>query len=349
MRLQTLNWHEARATRASRRFRLGDVSGEPAIQALKGPKSPAHPWDEVIAELAKRQDGVVGRTQLLKLGMGSKAIRIRTERGSLHRLHHGVYKVGYRQISRKGRWMAAVLASGPSACLSHRSAARLWCLMPPGDEWPEVTAPPGHRARRPGIVCREAAIADDEWEVVDEIPVTAPFRTIFDVAALLKKRELERAWHEALVRGLTARVSLPVLLERYPGRRGARNLRALLESDRPEGITRNDFEEAFLALVDAHGLSRPRMNADLAVRGRFFEIDALWERERVALELDSRGVHGTPKKFESDRQRDRILVAEGWRTMRVTWRQLRDEPEAIVADLWLALGQPDPHAHPQGR
>jgi very-short-patch-repair endonuclease len=218
-----------------------------------------------------------------------------------------------------------------------------------GDEWPEVTAPPGHRARRRGIVCREAVIADDEWEVVDGIPVTSPFRTIFDLAVVLKQRELERAWHEALVRGLMAKVSLPMLLERYPGRRGARRLRELLDSTEPVGFTYNDFEEAFLALVDAHGLPRPRMNADLAVRGRFFEVDALWERERVAVELDSRGVHGTLKKFESDRQRDRILVAEGWRTMRVTWQQLQEEPEAIVADLRETLRRPGPHAHPHGR
>ncbi len=178
---------------------------------------------------------------------------------------------------------------------------------------------------------------DDEWEVVDGIPVTGAFRTIFDLAAVVGKRELERAWHEASVRGLRANVSLPVLLERYPGRRGAVALRALLESTEPETVTRNDFEEAFLALIDAYGLPRPRMNADLALRGRFFEIDCLWERERVALELDSRGVHGAPKRFESDRQRDRILVAEGWRPMRVTWRQLRDEPAAIVGDLRLLL------------
>lgn len=278
--------------------------------------------------------------------MGPKAVKVRIERRSLHRLYNGVYKVGYRRISRKGRWMAAVLASGSGACLSHRSAARLWRLIPLGDEWPEVTAPPGHRSRRRGIVCREAVIAGDEWLTIDGIPVTAPFRTIFDLAAVAGERELERAWHEVSVRELRAKVSLPMLLERYPGRRGARRLRALLESKEPETITRNDFEEAFLALVDAYGLRRPRMNADLALRGRFFEIDCLWERERVALELDSRGVHGTPKKFESDRQRDRILVAEGWRTMRVTWRQLRDEPEAIVADLRALLEQPVPHAHP---
>jgi very-short-patch-repair endonuclease len=135
-------------------------------------------------------------------------------------------------------------------------------------------------------------------------------------------------------------VSLPMLLERYPGRRGAKNLRALLGAGQPVGITRNDFEEAFLMLVDKYGFRRPRMNAPLAIRGRFFEIDALWERERVAVELDSRSIHGTGKKFESDRLRDRILVAEGWRTMRVTWRQLQDEPEEIAADLRLALERP---------
>lgn len=241
--------------------------------------------------------------------------------------------------------MAAVLACGDGAVLSHRSAARLWRLLPPAAESIDVTCPSAQIARE-GIVGHRSVIAEDEWLVEDGIPVTAPFRTIFDLATVVGKRELERAWHEASVRELRAKVSLPMLLERYPGRRGARRLRALLESKEPETITRNDFEEAFLALVDAFGLTRPRMNADLSLRGRFFEIDALWERERVALELDSRGVHGTPKKFETDRQRDRILVAEGWRTMRVTWRQLRDEPEAIAADLRLALERPVPHAHP---
>jgi very-short-patch-repair endonuclease len=191
-------------------------------------------------------------------------------------------------------------------------------------------------------------LLEDERLVVDGIPVTSPFRTIFDLAMVLKMRALERAFHEAEVRGLTDRVSLPLLLERYPGRPGTRNLRALLESPEPVGLTRNDFEEAFLALVDAHGISRPRMNGDLSVRGRFFEIDALWERERVAVELDSRSVHGTKKRFESDRQRDRILVAEGWKTFRITWRALRDEPAEIVADLKAALGQGH-HPHPPGK
>jgi len=244
--------------------------------------------------------------------------------------------------------MAAVLASGSRACLSHRSAARLWGLIPRGDEWVEVTSPPPSRARRRGIVCHEGVVAADERLEVDGIPVTSPFRTVFDLAAVLKLRELERVWHEAEVQELRDRVSLPMLLERYPGRRGARNLRALLDDPEPVGFTRNDFEEAFRALVADHGIQpRPRMNADLALRGRIFQVDALWEEERVAVELDSRSVHGTKKRFETDRQRDRILVAEGYRTVHVTWRQLQKEPEEIVADLRMALGQ-GRHPHPHG-
>lgn len=234
--------------------------------------------------------------------------------------------------------MAAVLACGTGAQLSHRSAARLWGVMPPATEWIDVTRP-DRRVRRDGIVSHRGLIMDDEREVVDGIPVTSVFRTVFDLAAVLKLRELERAWHEAEVRGLRDRVSLPVLLERYPGRRGSRNLRALLEAAEPVGFTRNDFEEAFVALVDSHGLRRARMNGTLALRGRFFEIDALWAEERVAVELDSRSVHSTSRNFESDKQRDRILLAEGWRTVRVTWRQLQDEPAEVVADLRTALGQ----------
>jgi very-short-patch-repair endonuclease len=281
--------------------------------------------------------------QLIEQGMGRRAIAARVERGQLHRIHNGVYTVGYRRLSRKGRWIAAVLAAGPRACLSHRSAARVWRLMAPAAEYVEVTCLRHHRVRRHGIICHEGVIADDERGVVDGIPVTVVFRTIFDLASSVTMRELERAWHEVLVRGLTARVSLPVLLERYPGHRGNRNLRALLESAKPVGFTRNDFEEAFVALVDTYGLRRPRMNAPLALRGRFFEIDALWERERVAVELDSRSAHDTPRNFESDRQRDRILVAEGWRIMRVTWRQLQEEPQAIAADLYQALRSPGHH------
>jgi hypothetical protein len=302
-----------------------------------------------MSELARRQHGVVARRQLLGLGFSRRVIAGRLQHGQLHEVFLGIYVVGTRRIGRKGRWMAAVLAAGEDAVLSHRSAARLWRLLPPAAEWVDVACPLGRVVRRKGIRSHELAVADDEQTVIDAIPVTSVFRTIFDLAAVAEKREVERALHEAEVRGLTDRVSLPMLLERYPGRRGTRSLRTLLDSDEPVGITRNEFEEAFLALIDAYGLPRPRMNANLALRGRFFEIDALWERQRVALELDSRGVHGTKKRFETDRQRDRILVAEGWKTMRATWRQLQEEPKEIAADLELALRQPGPHPPPLSR
>jgi very-short-patch-repair endonuclease len=325
------------------------MENEAGVSAPIEGKLPARGWDWQVAELARRQHGVVAREQLRALGITDGAIEGRIRRSQLHRVYRGVYKVGYRRISRKGRWMAAVLASGSGTCLSHRSAARLWGLLPPGDGWPEVISPPPRRARRHGIVCHEGLLAEDEWLIEDGIPVTSSFRTVFDLASVLDRRGLERALHEAEVRELRDRVSLSMLLERYPGRRGTRNLRALLKSPEPVGFTRNDFEEAFLALVDAHGLPRPRMNADLSLRGRFFEIDALWERQRVAVELDSRSVHATPKNFESDRQRDRVLLAEGYRTARVTWRQLKEEPTQIVSDLRLALEPPGRHPHPPGK
>jgi very-short-patch-repair endonuclease len=316
------------------------MDGERSIRRTIDVESTTRERDRSVARLAQCQHGVVARGQLLAIGLGRVAIVERLNHGHLHEIYRGVYVVGSRRISRKGKWMAAVLAGGEGTLLSHRSAARLWKLMPFAAERVEVTSPGSSRVRRDGIVSHRSTVADDEWLMKDGIPVTSPFRTIFDLAAIGRMRELERAFHEAEAREVTDRVSLPVLLERYPGRRGAKNVRALLGSAEPVGITRNDFEEAFLALVDAHGLPRPRMNADLSVRGRFFEIDALWEEQRVAVELDSRGIHGTRKRFESDRQRDRILVAEGWRTMHVTWRQLREEPAAIVADLKLALEQP---------
>jgi very-short-patch-repair endonuclease len=165
------------------------------------------------------------------------------------------------------------------------------------------------------------------------IPVTSVSRTLLDLAAVDSKRQLERAMHEAEVRRLTDRLSLPDLLERYPRRRGAANLRALLTAKTPAGITQTDLEELFIEFLDEHGLPRPRLNATLPIRGRLLRPDCMWPEPRFLVELDGRGAHCMDQAFESDRQRDRILLAEGWRSMRVTWRQLHDEPAAIAADL----------------
>lgn len=140
--------------------------------------------------------------------------------------------------------------------------------------------------------------------------------------------------NEAEVRGLTDRLSIPDLLARYPRRRGSALLRALLRDDAiSRGVTVEELEERFAAFLDRYGLPAPRRNADLAVGGRFFQADCLWPDQRLIVELDGRATHGTRRAFEQDRERDRLLVAQGWRVIRVTWRQLHDDAAALAADL----------------
>jgi very-short-patch-repair endonuclease len=223
-----------------------------------------------------------------------------------------------------------------SCAIDRPVASGVWSMAP----WDRLRSPAqvGSTQIGAGSGVHEASLAAGEIAYGDGIPATSPYRTLFDLSAVLSLRQLERAMNEAEVRRVLDRVSLPQLLNRHPGRRGAANLRVLLAARTPEGITRNDFEEAFVAVLDANGLPRPRLNADLAVRGRFYEVDCLWPAQRLIVELDGRAAHGTRRAFESDRERDRILAAEGWRTARVIWRQLRDEADALVSDLGHLLG-----------
>ncbi|HEX3239720.1 MAG TPA: DUF559 domain-containing protein [Solirubrobacterales bacterium] len=228
--------------------------------------------------------------------------------------------------------MAAVLASGPDAVLSHRSAGQLHRIVPRRAIEIEVTRPRSARLAV-GIRSHQASLPADEVTVVDGIPATTAARTVFDLAAISTPREVERAFHELEVQRLWGPVSVKALVDRYPGHRGLASLRALLASRRPVGVTRNEFEERFVAVLDSDGLPRPRFNAPLHLRGRFFEPDALWDEQRLIAELDGGGAHQTDRAFHSDRKRDRTLLAEGYRTTRVTWDQLRDEPEQVAADL----------------
>lgn len=286
-----------------------------------------------MTTLAQRQHGMVTRKQLLALGLTRHAVDGRVGRGLLRPLYPGVYALGGARLTADGRRMAAVLACGPKSVLSHRSAARLWGLLPHEPERIEVSRAAQGRSKHDTALLHQARLLPDEVGEVDGIPTTSVCRTIFDLAGVASRREVERAFHEAEVRRLSDRVALPQLLARHPGRRGVATVREILASRRPPGRTRNDFEELFVAVLDRYGLPRPRFNATLALRGRFFEPDCLWERERLIVELDGRAVHGTERAFEGDRQRDRVLLTEGWRSARVTWRQLEDEPDAIAADL----------------
>lgn len=286
-----------------------------------------------MARLAGRQHGLVARWQLQRLAMSPAMVKGRIDRGSLHVVHRGVYAVGSRDLTVEGRWMAAVLAFGQHAVLSHRSAGQLWGLVPRSRIRPEVTRP-RHAAGRPHLVVHQASLPQDEVGRVRGVPVTSVPRTMLDLAGMLSEREVERAWNEMEVGEYTDRLSVPHLLDRYPGRKGAPVLMRLATRETlPVGITRNDFEEAFLALVDRHRLPRPRMNVHVAIRGRFFEFDALWEDRRVIVELDGAATHGTKKAHDDDRERDRILLAERYTTTRLTWDHVTKTPDEVATDL----------------
>jgi very-short-patch-repair endonuclease len=235
--------------------------------------------------------------------------------------------------------MAAVLAMGPQAVLSHRTAGELWRIVPRSGGVIEVTRPT-HARYRARLVAHRSSLPADERTVVEGIPATTVPRTIVDLAAVASRRQVERALNEVEVQGLTDSLSIPDLLERYPRRRGSAVLRSLLADDAgAAGVTKSDLEERFVAFLDAHELPRPRLNADLAVAGRFFSVDCLWMDERLVVELDGRGAHRTVRAFEADRERDRLLQIEGWRVIRITWRQLRDQETSIAAGLRKVLAR----------
>lgn len=304
--------------------------------------------DRLLARLAGRQYGVVARWQLLAAGVSRRVIDGRLGR-RLHPIHRGVYAVGYQSDCTRSRWIAAVLMAGPDAVLSHRSAAQLWRFSPRSGHMIEV-ARPSRLSSHPHIRGYRSRLPRDERTVVNRIPVTTAPRTILDLAVVASRREVERALNEMEAQGVTDPLSIPNLLKRHHRRRGSALIRSLL-ADKAEGlgITRNDFEEDFVTLLDAHGLPRPRLNADILIGGRFFNADCLWADARLIVELDGRETHGAPRAFEDDRERDRLMLAEGWRVMRVTWRQLHMQEAAVAGDLRKALGHGRASHRPRDR
>lgn len=310
------------------------------VSGVRGRKHDALDW--TIAELARRQHGLVARRQLVARGIGADAVRHRVDTGRLHRVHRGVYAVGHDLLTADGRALAALLAYGERATLTHHSAGAAWAVRASARAAIDVTLPYAAAARA-GIELHRSRLPADEVTVLRGLRIATVARTLIDLAAVLDGAALERALAEAEVRRLADRVALPELLARYPRRAGTRALRELVAARRADaGVTRSALEERFVALVDAAGLPRPELNAALDAGGRWVEADCAWRAERVAVELDGHAFHATRAAFERDRERDRALQAAGWRVVRVTWRQLDARAAAVLADLARLLSRSPP-------
>jgi predicted transcriptional regulator of viral defense system len=306
-------------------------------------------WDLRIAEIAARQHGLVSLEQLRGVGMCKDTARRRADAGTLHRVHHGVYAVGHTQMSREKRLMAAVLACGPKAVLSHRSAAALWGLREDRRSSIDVTAA-NRRGRTPrGIDAhRDGSLVSADRTVVKGIPCTSVPRTLLGLAAVLPVWEVRKAIAEAEVMRVLDHDAVRRLIKRNSGRRGVARLRMLMDDIHPDTKrTRSEMERLFLHMCERFDLPPPEVNVRLSVGGRRVMPDFLWRGAGLIVEADSRRYHGTYSAFRSDRQREQRLQLAGWRVTRCSWEQIEREPRSLAETIRGLLARPDPP--PTGR
>ncbi|MGA2009623.1 MAG: type IV toxin-antitoxin system AbiEi family antitoxin domain-containing protein [Solirubrobacteraceae bacterium] len=315
--------------------------GEPGYLTGRG-----FPLDIQVAALAAAQQGVFTLAQLTALGLSASAVRKRAAAGRLHRVHRAVYAlVPTELIGGRGRLMAAALACGEGAVVSHRSAAALHGLRATDRAAVDVTVPGRAAHRHRGIdVHRSTTLTTADVTTVDDIPCTTVARTQIDLAEVLRRREVERAYEQAEVLQAFDLGALDDQLARNRHRRASPIVRALVTDYHPGGApTESVLEEAFLALVRAAGLRAPERQAyiDPGDGGPAIRVDFAWRSQRLAIETDGRAFHSGRLTFENDRRRDQRLTLAGWRVGRVTERQVREEPERIarlVAGLLGLLG-----------
>ena len=280
--------------------------------------------------IAERQHGLITRAQLRTIGISTSAIDRRLAAGDLHPLWRGVYAVGHRALRPRAYLLAVVLAAGPGAVLSHRSAAALSCIRASASTKVEITVP--DRRRGPaGARVHHASLPPDQVTIIDGIPVTTVERTLLDLAAVLRPDALRHALEEAEIQARPDWRVLGELVDTADGRRGVRALRAILE-ERSVGsrITKSHLERAFLAFLRRNALPLPQTNTHVAG----YEVDCVWPDARLVVELDSR-LHANHGKFERDRARDRALTIAGWRVVRVTWEHIHAGEEELHRDLLL--------------
>ncbi len=282
------------------------------------------------------QEGVAALAQLVALGFGDAAVRKRARAGRLHRIYRAVYALTPPSLlPLKGRYLAAVLACGPDAVLSHRSAADLHGLRKT-DRAPIDVIVPGRSARsHDGIdLHRSTTLTAPDITIAGAIPVTTVARTVLDLAAVVRRRPVERALDQAEILNVFDLRALNDQLARNPHHPGAAVLKAILATHTAGStVTWSDLEELCLEVTRAAGVPAPELQAwvDPGDGEPPIRPDFVWRAQRVAVEADGFGTHKTRHAFEDDRRRDQRLISAGWRPVRVTQRQLKTERLRIVA------------------
>lgn len=288
--------------------------------------------------VAGLQSGLVHHRQLRALGLGRDAIARRVRSGRLVVVFPSVFAIGGHPLDEVARCFAALLHVGANGVLSHGTAAAIWGFV---DVPPVVRATVIVRHVRddPGLrVHRVSALDARDVRLVGRLPLTAPARTLLDLAARASDSALEEALARARARELVIERDLEEALERAPLRRGARRLRRLRRQSVGRAVTFSRFERDLIRLLEAAGLPIPRFNA--VVNGH--RVDAVWQGQRIVVECDGWAFHRERRSFERDRRRDQDHLAAGYRTVRITWRQLHDEPARIAALLASLLTDPAP-------
>jgi Protein of unknown function (DUF559) len=298
-----------------------------------------------VADAATAQGGVVSLDQLGRAGVSMRSASREAASGGLHRIHRGVYAVGHRSISRTTHLRAALLACGEGAVISHGTAATLHSLW---DKWPaliDVTVPSQTGRKIDGVRCRRCRYPTPE-EVEDRYGVTCttPARTLVDLAGKVGLTTLRHTVGRAAIRKQLDLSAIDLALHNAKGRRGLRALELALIPYRTEDgrvpDVRSDFETLVLPELVEMGLARPSCNVWLHVDDERFLIDFLWDQQRVIVETDGRETHETPIAFQSDRRRDQLLAAAGYRVLRVTWNQIHGERAAVLDRIGRALSPP---------
>jgi very-short-patch-repair endonuclease len=279
--------------------------------------------------LAGRQHGIVTRHQLLGLGFGPRSIEHRIAQGRLHHVMHGIYAVGWPTLTPKRRWMAAVLASGAGAMLSHRSAAALWGIAKERPGRIDISVRRRCELRRPGLHIRSrTALAAADILEHEGIPVTSPTRTLVDLATELSPLGIERAVNEADKRDLVNPETLRLALDACAGQPGAPTLRKLLDK-RTFRLSDSDLEIFFRPIAVEAGLPFPLSKQ--IVNG--WEVDFYWPDFGLVVETDGLRYHRTASTQTRDARRDRAHALAGMTPLRFTHYEIKHEAERVRAEL----------------